>query len=215
MHNLYRLISVVAGLALSGLAASGDALVSAAAITIKTTLPFVYDGIQAPDSLSEISPAVNLVKRIVWPSPADDTLMLKCYCLGKKFSDAFIVNDRVAGSMFTPPTNSVARDFSWNQMMQWDYVAYRVDAYTRYFDSPQWGVGDALRALRVSDKATEEGGKIEVLRIHHGHLEGTNLNQQTYKAPDGSTRRPTGAYFIMGMNPTDGGTFEIHHSHHI
>lgn len=86
-------------------------------------------------------------------------------------------SDLEAAKLFNRPgntINSVFRDFP-AEFTKWAYTQKKVmdpdlkDKNEIYLEmNKTWGVGTALRALGVSDTATEKGGKIDCQILTHG-----------------------------------------------
>jgi hypothetical protein len=123
--------------------------------------------------------------------PATNELWEEAVCRGTKLVNEMRGSDLEAAKLFNRPGNtidSVFRDFP-AEFIKWGYTQKRVtnpDLKGKneiYLEMDKtWGVGTALRALRVSDTAVEKGGKIDCQMLTHGQswLNAPNIDEQTY-----------------------------------
>ncbi|KAF2255978.1 hypothetical protein BU26DRAFT_12892 [Trematosphaeria pertusa] len=151
------------------------------------------------------------------PAPATNDYMNHVVCKGINFLDAFPDTDEGAGSLWKPKLPSAHSSYTWPDLGAWGYNIYLCDPHGRDFTSNNLGLDRALRELGMSDKATEEGGRIRCLHVHHGDIMARypHNNQripedvQSYRGPDNRVRRVTGAYFVIGINADEGAIFTI------
>lgn len=95
-------------------------------------------------------------------------------------------------------------------MKTWSWNDAKVPDTSFKFDKA-WGVDHVLRAIGVSDKATKNGGAIEVLKVAHGDADGDAggfgsklYNDQPQYTVGGKTFRVTGSEYTFGFDPSGG-----------
>jgi hypothetical protein len=181
----------------------------------RVTRPWV-DGYNASIADSNISTAGDhdvttaAVCNIPIP-PASDEVWDACRCRGENFWDAMHSSSEGAGKLFRSIRDTSESPFTnIADLTKWGWK----DATVRpiYFDfAKAWGVDHVLRAIGVSDKATKDGGRIEVVRVTHGDGDangggwGTSpYNNQPQYTVDGKNYRVTGSEYNFGFDPSGG-----------
>lgn len=112
-------------------------------------------------------------------APSDEHYWFECQCKGSDLLRAMRSSDSDAGQLFEPPRASAQSQ--WNSpddLTTWGWNFYAIaDGPITEFDGgynyPEhgWGIGNALRELHVSDKATGRGGWNYVSVASHGNLD--------------------------------------------
>jgi hypothetical protein len=94
----------------------------------------------------------------------------------------------------------------------WSWKDAKVPATSLQFDKA-WGIDHVLRAIGVSEKATVEGGSIQVLKVTQGDGEAdaggfgpTQYDNQPQYKVDDKIFSVTGSEYTFGFDPS-GGTF--------
>lgn len=116
---------------------------------------------------------------------ADEKYWCDCTSKGSTLLKAMRSSDHAAGQLLQPKRESAAS--SWNNMMDlkaWGYTYYtdlsdNLIDFDAGHDYPRfgWGVGDALRALHLNDKADANNGLNFVYEVIHGrrHLDDSGV----------------------------------------
>ena len=93
-------------------------------------------------------------------------------------------------------------------MTTWSWKDSTVPASSHQFHKA-WGIDHVLRAIGVSDKATKDGGSLQVVKITHGDGDAngggygpTPYNSQPQYTVDGQTYRVTGSKYAFGFDPS-------------
>lgn len=171
--------------------------------------PFSISASHSPDGIFGTTGA-----NFALPPPASDALWNKCLCKGGALVAGMSGSDRAAGQLMTPARDSVQSRFVNfpYEFQRWFYHLVDIEnSGPGVGDLDEWGVGKALRALKVNDKLKSEGGKNAVYSAQHWDPkmedeEGDRvpMDLQTYEV-DGDERPVTGARFDWAMNVDEGG----------
>ncbi|KAH7096056.1 hypothetical protein FB567DRAFT_602176 [Paraphoma chrysanthemicola] len=167
----------------------------------------------ASDSYDTISNSSHHERRWaggIVPPPATDEVWKRAKCKGRKFVVQMSYSDFDVGQMLPTPQNTAQSPWTFDHLPQWGYTLSGVNMDYRNLDTGgYWGIADFLRHLSISDKCREEGGLWTAATITHYRpgVPGPNnppTQMQTYVGPDGQSRRMTGAYFYLAVNPQGG-----------
>ncbi|KAH6614818.1 hypothetical protein C7974DRAFT_402688 [Boeremia exigua] len=106
--------------------------------------------------------------------------------------------------------NTITGDLS-----MWAWSDSSVSASSYKFDKA-WGVDHVLRAVGISDKATKDGGSIQVVKVAHGDADAngggygpTPYNSQPQYTVGDKSYRVTGSEYTFGFD-SSGGEFHCH-----
>ncbi|KAJ4350676.1 hypothetical protein N0V95_004524 [Ascochyta clinopodiicola] len=138
---------------------------------------------------------------------ASDDFYDRCKCKGQNFWRAMHSSSADAGKLFTPvrgSSESVYTDPS--ALATWAWKDAAVPAINYKFDKA-WGIDHVLRAIGASDKATKDGGSIQVFRVAHGDADAdagsfgpTPYDNQPQYTSGGQSFRVTGSEYTFGFD---------------
>lgn len=144
-----------------------------ALVSARVAQPWV-DGYNASITYTNVSTAgdVTVATGPVCPIPfptANPDVWNKNKCRGEKFYDAFHDTKEGAGRLFKPPRDTSESPYTaTSDLTKWGWMDAAIKP--SYDDFKKiWGVDDILRKLGLSDKATKNGGTIQMLRVTHGN----------------------------------------------
>lgn len=149
------------------------ALLQLALVSARVAQPWV-DGYKASIASANVTTdgdvpvAAGPVCTIPYPT-ADPAVWNKNKCRGEKFYDAFHDTKEGAGRLFKPPRDTSESPFTAvSDLTKWGWMNAAIKPSYDDFKKV-WGVDDVLRKIGVSDKATRNGGTIQMLRTTHGN----------------------------------------------
>jgi hypothetical protein len=156
----------------------------------------------------DVTVAAGPVCRIPYPA-AEPGVWNKNKCRGEKFYDAMHSTKEQAGKLFKPVRDTSESPFTaTSDLKKWGWM----DAAIKpgYSDFKKiWGVDSVLRAIRVSDKATKDGGTIQMFRTTHGDGDAngggygeTPYNKQPKYAANGKEYPVTGSEYNFAFDPS-------------
>ncbi|CAO2650677.1 Nn.00g019690.m01.CDS01 [Neocucurbitaria sp. VM-36] len=146
----------------------------------------------------------------VIPTPASDYLWCKAVSKGTTFLNAMSYSDIDAGQVFMPPRPSARSLWSLDHLKPWGWNIYENygPEWCNWESNGHWGIANFIRSKGISDKCVTEGGLWNSLIVVHGDTSDVEVDDQTYRGPDGRVRRPykvTGAEYNIGVNGKQGG----------
>ncbi|KAF1924504.1 uncharacterized protein M421DRAFT_8806 [Didymella exigua CBS 183.55] len=141
--------------------------------------------------------------------PTSKNVWNTCKCRGENFWKAMHTVKEGAGKLFNPPRDTSESTFTDTaELTKWSWNDAEPQA--TYFDfAKAWGVDHVLRAIGVSDKATKDGGSIQVFKATHGDSNANGgghgispYNVQPRYTANGRTYRVTGSEYNFGFDPS-------------
>lgn len=147
------------------------------------------------------------------PNPASDSVWEDAASHGCRLFDAIRDSEEVAGQLYNPTKDSLQsilmsyesdfQGWGWNSDEIVGANFTDIDGGKKEPD-PGWGIGDALRALGVSDKIVSQGGKNHVVDAIHGKAPFTQSytkNGKTYPVCGDSYTPPDQADDLIFSKP--------------
>ncbi|KAL6708398.1 hypothetical protein ACN47E_002661 [Coniothyrium glycines] len=157
-------------------------------------------------------PQPRLGWEIDYIPPADDGLWCKAVAKGTTLVKAMSYDDSDAGALFQPPMGSATSHWSVDHLPLWSWTLERESRrdWCNWEADGYFGIANFFRALGISYRCIQYGGNWAISEVLHGdRFSETKFEDQTYRGPDGRTRRFTGAEFYMGVSGIDGGVITL------
>ncbi|KAH7127228.1 hypothetical protein B0J11DRAFT_579636 [Dendryphion nanum] len=132
---------------------------------------------------------------------ASDDLWNTAVCRGRKLFHMMLVNNAIAGSLFTPPQASASSPFRnfpgkvcTDEFNRWNWKFENAPCHVDYLGKAYYGIEAALEAYGVA-----KSGWRMVQAEHDNRFGPIPLENQDYDV-DGRRYRSTGSYFKSAMN---------------